>query len=75
MIKRIVKELIIFVLLVITMALLLGLLFYDYIPYNREVPLRVEEFVLPENIEEELISSEGEQRERARTFSTIVLEE
>jgi hypothetical protein len=62
MIKTIIKEIIIFILLLATMVLLLGVLFYDYVPQNKPIPAKVEPYVLPEEVKEEIniVEEEGQ---------------
>lgn len=56
MVKTIIKELIIFLLLLVSIALLLGILFYDYMPNSREAPAKVMPYAFPEEIQNELNS-------------------
>ena len=53
MIKSIIKEIIIMLLLCIAIILILGILFYDYIPTNKIVPTK-EAYTTPENVKEEI---------------------
>lgn len=61
MIKSVIKEIVIILLLSITIVLLLGILFYEYIPINKVIPEK-EAYITPEEvkneIEEEIIESE-----------------
>ena len=54
MIKTVIKEIIIFLLLLVSIALLLAILFYDYIPTTRIVPTKLPAYVLPKEVQEEL---------------------
>lgn len=54
MAKTILKEVIIFLLLLIVIALVLGVLFYDYIPNNKIVPTALKPYELSEEAQEEL---------------------
>jgi hypothetical protein len=54
MVKTVIKEIIIFLLLLVSLALLLGILLYDYIPTTREIPARAISYSLPKEIQEEL---------------------
>lgn len=54
MAKTILKEVIIFLLLLIVIALVLGVLFYDYIPNNKIVPTALKPYELSEEVQEEL---------------------
>ena len=53
MIKSIIKELFIMILLCIAIILILGILFYDYIPSNKVVPVK-EAYETPNNVKEEI---------------------
>lgn len=53
MIKSVIKEIFIILLLSIAILLILGILFYEYIPINKTVPER-EAYTTPENIQEEI---------------------
>lgn len=54
MIKGIAKEMIIVILLLIVIALILGIVFYDYIPSNKTVPVKEKSYAFPDDIREEL---------------------
>ena len=49
MVKSAIKEIFIILLLSIAILLILGILFYDYIPINRVIPQK-EAYVTPENV-------------------------
>lgn len=53
MLKSIIKEIIIILLLSIAILLILGILFYDYIPINRTVPTK-EAYVTPNSVKQEI---------------------
>ncbi len=53
MIKSIIKETFIMLLLCIAIVLLLGILFYDYIPTNRVIPTK-EAYSTPNNVKTEI---------------------
>lgn len=53
MLKTVLKETFIILLLSIAIALILGILFYDYIPMNKYVPER-QAYTTPENVKNEL---------------------
>ena len=62
MIKSVIKEIIIFLLLFVAIALILGILFYDYIPINKTVPSKVEPYNIPADIQNEInTTTEGSQ--------------
>lgn len=54
MIKSIIKEILIIMLLVIAILLILGILFYDYVPTTEKIPTAVVEYKLPADMQEEL---------------------
>ena len=49
MLKSVIKEIFIILLLSIAIVLILGILFYDYIPINKVIPDR-EAYTTPENV-------------------------
>lgn len=53
MAKSIIKEIFIMLLLCIAIVLILGILFYDYIPTNRIIPTK-EAYVTPNDVKEEI---------------------
>ena len=53
MIKSVLKEIFIILLLSIAILLILGILFYDYIPINSYIPER-EAYTTPNNVLEEI---------------------
>jgi len=57
MVKTIIKEFIIFLLLLVSIALLLCVLFYGYIPTTKMVPAKIQVQPLPKEIQDELNSS------------------
>ena len=68
MIKTIIKESGIVILLLIALALILGIIFYDYIPNNKIVPIKVEEYPLSEEIKSELAETISEEQDIVKTF-------
>ncbi len=54
MMKSIIKEIFIIILLMIAIALILGILLYEYVPTNKKVPSKVSGYVLPEEMTQEL---------------------
>lgn len=54
MAKNIIKETVIVLLILLVLALILGILFYDYIPINKTVPIKVEAYKISNELEEEL---------------------
>ena len=59
MIKSTIKEIFIILLLGIAILLLLGILFYDYIPINKNVPTK-QSYVTPEEVKKEIDESISE---------------
>lgn len=53
MLKSVIKEIFIILLLSIAIVLILGILFYDYIPINKVIPDR-EAYTTPENVRNEI---------------------
>jgi len=53
MIKSVIKEIIIMLLLCIAIVLIIGILFYDYIPTNKIVPTK-QAYETPNNVKEEV---------------------
>lgn len=58
MAKTIIREIIISLLLCLAIILVLGVLLYKFVPNNKAMPEKVS-YVTPENIKEELSSTEG----------------
>lgn len=68
MIKTIIKEGGIVLLLLIAVSLILGIIFYEYIPSNKTVPVKIEEYALSEDIQNELKESVSEGQNIVKTF-------
>lgn len=54
MIKSIIKEVFIIVLLIVSIMIVLGIIFYDYNPTTKKVPSKVEAYTLSQDMQEEL---------------------
>ena len=54
MIKSVLKETFIMLLLCVAIVLVLGVIFYDYIPANKAVPNKLEAYTTPENVKAEI---------------------
>ena len=54
MVKSVIKEICIMLLLCVAIVLILGVIFYDYIPTNKAVPSKLEAYVTPENVQSEI---------------------
>lgn len=52
--KTIIKEIGIVLLLLLAVSLLLAIVFYDYIPNNKTVPVKIQSYDIPEDIKKEL---------------------
>lgn len=57
MVKTILKETGIVLLLLVAITLVLGIIFYDYIPNGKTIPAKVEKYAFPEDVKEELNDS------------------
>lgn len=68
MVKTIAKEAGIVILLLVAVILVLGILFYDYIPNNKTVPAKIEEYALPQEVKSELEESMSEEQNIVRTY-------
>lgn len=68
--KKVMKEIIIMLLLILAIFLVLGIFFYDYIPMNKVVP-KVQQYEAPNNVKEELTESIDETQ---NTMAPIVYE-
>ena len=68
MFKTIIKEAGIIILILVAIVLILGIVFYDYIPNNKTVPASVEAYAFPEDIKEELNSKFRGEQNIVRTY-------
>lgn len=70
MAKSIFKEIIIFLLLLVAIILILGILFYNYIPNNKTVPVALKQYQLSEEAQEELKETMSQTSENiVKTYS------
>ena len=69
MAKEIIKEIIIFLLLLVSIALLLGVVFYDYLPNNKALPIEPKPYTLPADIQQEIRSVEEQGKNIIKTYS------
>lgn len=58
MTKGVIKEIIIVLLLILAIILILGVLLYEYVPSNKQLPDEIS-YVTPQNVKEKLGSIEG----------------
>jgi len=68
MAKNIIKEIGIGLLLLISIALLLGILLYDYFPNNKTVPIEIQAYNMPDDIKLELEEAMPEEQNIVRTY-------
>ena len=54
MVKSVLKEIFIMLLLCIAIVLILGVIFYNYIPTNKTIPNKLAEYTTPENVKAEI---------------------
>ena len=57
MIKSVLKEICIMLLLCVAIVLVLGVVFYDYIPANKAIPNKLEAYSTPDNVKQEVEGS------------------
>lgn len=58
MAKNIIKEIIIVLLLILAILLILGVVLYEYVPSNKQLPEEIS-YKTPQNVKEKLVSIEG----------------
>lgn len=65
MFKTVFKEIVIMILLCIAIALIIGVIFYNYIPNNKAIPNKLSAYTTPENVQKEIEQKivEAEQEE------------
>ena len=68
MVKTIAKETGIVILLLIAVALVMIILFYEYIPNNKTIPAKIEEYTLPQEVKNELEVSMSAEQNIVRTY-------
>lgn len=68
MVKTIIREIGILMLILIVIGLVLAILFYDYIPSNKAVPIKVQAYTIPEEISEELEQAAPSEQNIVRTY-------
>ena len=71
MIKSIIKEIFIMLLLILAVILVLGIYYYDERPSEKKIPTAVEEYSLPQEMQEELDETLEEQEVQSiiKTYS------
>ena len=73
MVKSILKEVFIILLLSIAILLILGILFYEYIPINRVIP-EAEAYTTPENVLQELNENITESSEKVEVTYEVQMQ-
>ncbi len=68
MAKSIFKEIGIVLLLLIAVGLVLAIIFYDYIPNNKTVPMKIEGYKVPEDVKQELEAAGVQEENIVKTF-------
>lgn len=68
MTKTIIKEIGIVLLLLIAIILIFAIIFYDYIPSNKTVPIKIQAYNMPEDIQNELADAFTEGENIVKTF-------
>ena len=63
MFKSVIKEILIMLLLCVAIVLILGVIFYNYIPTNKAIPNKLAAYTTPENVKTEM-NSDAENFER-----------
>lgn len=69
MIKSILKEICIMLLLCVAIVLVLGVIFYDYIPTNKAIPNKLATYTTPENIQNEIDKEIVEMEKESVTYT------
>lgn len=69
MIKSVLREICIILLLCVAIVLILGVVFYDYIPSNKAVPNKLEAYTTPENIQQEIDEKVIEAEKESVTYT------
>ncbi len=68
MFKSIIKETFIMLLLCIAIVLILGVIFYNYIPTNKVIPNKLATYTTPENIKEKIEEQISESEKEEITY-------
>lgn len=69
MIKSVLREICIILLLCVAIVLILGVVFYDYIPSNKAVPNKLSTYVTPENVQQEIEEKVTETEKESVTYT------
>lgn len=68
MVKTIAKETGIVILLIIAVILVIGILFYEYIPNNKTIPAKIKQYTLPQEVKTELQESVYQEQNIVKTY-------
>lgn len=68
MIKSVIKEIGIILLLFVVIVLITAFVFYDYNPINKTIPSKVDAYVLPEEVEQEIETILKEEDKIVKTY-------
>ena len=68
MIKSVIKEIGIILLLFVVIVLITAFVFYDYNPINKTIPSKVDAYVLPEEVEQEIETISKEEDKIVKTY-------
>lgn len=68
MFKSVIKEIIIMLLLCIAIVLILGVIFYNYIPNNKAIPNKLAAYSTPENVKSEIDEQISENEKEEITY-------
>jgi len=68
MFKTVIKEIGIVLLLLVAVVLLLAIVFYDYIPSNKIVPIKIQAFEVPEDVKQELKDANPTEQNIVKTY-------
>lgn len=66
--KTIIKEIGIVLLLILAVSLLLAVIFYDYIPNNKTVPIKIQAYNIPEDVKDELSNVNLDEQNIVKTY-------
>ena len=69
MAKTILKELIIVVLILVAIGILLTIVFYQYLPNNKTIPVKVQAYEIPEDVKTELQEAGVEEQNIIKIYS------
>ena len=68
MTKKIFQEILIYLLILVLIALILGIIFYQYVPKNKTIPVKVKEYAMEEDVQKELKETVLEDQKIVKTF-------